>query len=303
MKRLLVCGILVSLATMTWADDIPVGTRVYQTYDSEQNTTTRTSADYWFKNDNPVANDKRGTMNQNFGMSYAKTFYTNPSAQYWANSVSLLANYWKEDNAVFGTLGVGVLNSKAYLTGDMTAMRFLNKNFAASVGVYGDVVDSVAGLQNGITFTGVTTGLDAYNDFGGLVGSVRQSYYSNSNIQSGWFAKSYVNVADGINVYVSTKQYHNSNPYNGYYYSPNNYARYNLGVGFRKLFDNFTLAGFVEGGQANADSVWSNAGAWRVAIDSLPVRNWTIGAAGGSDINASNNYMYHYLDLHARYTF
>ena len=247
---------------------------------------------------------------QDWGISVNKTNYTTDTgARYSGQGITALANYHTDNFSLVGELGVGQLNNisnKNFLLGDMTATYRVNRNFSVYAGLNGDAVASDAALAVGATYTGVSLGAELFKEgLGGITGGVYQQWYSNSNVQQGFFAKVYAETPiDGVNVYVSTKQYTNSLPDNGLFYSPASYARYNIGVGYRlALNEEWTLSGHADIGQAVANGVTSNVSSYRVAVDKTLVKNMSAGIAIGSDINPGNNYRYNYVMANFRYTF
>lgn len=247
---------------------------------------------------------------QDWGISVNKTRYvTDAGTTYNGQGLTALANYHTNNFSLVGELGVGQLNNRSnknFLLGDMTATYKINRNFSVYAGVYGDAVASDAGLAAGATFTGVSLGAELSKEgLGGISAGVYQQTYSNDNIQQGFMAKVYADTPiSGVNVYASTKQYTNSLPYNGLFYSPPSYARYNIGIGYRlALNEEWTLSGHADIGKALADGTWSNVNSYRVAIDKTLVKNMSAGVAIGSDINPSNNYRYNYVQANFRYTF
>ena len=247
---------------------------------------------------------------RDWGISVNKTDYTtNTGKRYGGQGITALANYYNGKFSLVGELGVGQLNNhsnKNFLLGDVTATYRVSRNFSVFAGLNGDAVASDAALAVGATYTGVSLGAELSKDgLGGITGGVYQQWYSNSNVQQGFFAKVYAEtLIEGVNVYVSTKQYTNSLPYNGLFYSPASYARYNIGVGYRLApNEEWTLSGHADIGQAVAAGATSNVSSYRIAIDKTLVKNMSAGIAIGSDINPSNNYRYNYVMANFRYTF
>lgn len=295
MKRLLAVLLLVASSAYAGEQFKSLGGELTYARDTEGNSMVREDVNVWA---NTSKEDKQ------VGVRLTASQYSNAVRSHNATSVSVITDYKINDYRLTGNLGIGSLSSKVYLYGDMNASKKVNENLDVFAGVVGDVVDSVQGLANGVTYTGAYAGVDWYNDRGGATATVRQMQYSNSNTQSGWTGKAYLNVVDGVNVYVSTRQYHNSNPYNGFYYSPEDYARYNLGVGFRKRIADFVVAGFVETGRINADSTWSNAAAARLAVETPKKANGPIyGFAVGTDLSNASGYRYDYARVYLRYDF
>ena len=247
---------------------------------------------------------------RDWGISVNKTNYTTDTGtRYSGQGITALANYHYDRFSLIGELGVGQLDNlsnKNFLLGDITAAYRVNGNFSVFAGLNGDLVASGAALAAGTTYTGISLGAELSKaGLGGITGGVYQQWYSNSNVQQGFFAKIYAETPiEGVNVYVSTKQYTNSLPNNGLFYSPASYARYNIGVGYRlALNEEWTLSGHADIGQAVATGTTSNVSSYRVAVDKTLVKNMSAGIAIGSDINPGNNYRYNYIMASFRYTF
>ena len=241
---------------------------------------------------------------QDFGVGIAETRYQNPTATYTGQEAQFLANYNDGEYALKGGLGVGTLNNRNYLVGDMTGMKFVNKNLLLSAGISGDVVNSVNGLQQGITSKTVTLGIDTYNDVGGISLSGYQTYYSDSNKQTGGVVMPYINTPiEGVYVFVKEKYYATQNPYDPNYYSPEHYSRSTVGTGWRKAIGENVYSGFADYGTSNADGYHSPAWAARFAVDHIENKALTYGVAVGTDTSAAGNYRYVYADIHAKYQF
>jgi len=204
-------------------------------------------------------------------------------------------------NTLTGVAGVGQVHNAAYLYSDLTLTHPYDAEVSTSVGVVGDVVDSIAGLNTNITYTGVVAGVDWSKPWGGVVGSTRYTQYTNSNDQIGWTAKAYVDVVGGLNVYARTKQYHNTNPNNGGFYSPDLYQLYMVGAGFRQRIDGYRVTGCVEVGTRTADREQADATGWRIVVDKKLDQHWNITGTIGRDVDGS--YYYQYANVNIAYLF
>jgi hypothetical protein len=256
----------------------------------------------------PIAQVDRITLidprRQDFGVGLAQTVYSNPGATYLGQELQFLANYNDGNYALKGGLGIGVLSGKNYLVGDMTAMKFVNANSLISFGVYGDVVNSVLGLQQGVTQQGWNIGGDLYNDYGGLSLSGTQSYFTQGNTQTGGTAKIYAMTAyEGVHIYIKDRYYINSQADTPLFYSPQYYQRLTTGLGWRKVVGENIYSGWADAGQANAAGTKIFAGSGRFALDHVENKAITYGVALGTDISAASNYQYYYVDAHFKYTF
>lgn len=239
-------------------------------------------------------------LGDDLGIRYTSVNYDTPIFDTVAGTLTAILNKKLGRGKVFGELGVGSHDGDTYFVGDATYSYNVNENLDVYGGVYGDLVDSVEGVQRGVTLRGWNAGIDYYTDHYGVVFSLRESYYSNGNTQPGWLAKAYVNVYPGINVYVSTRQWTNSDPGNEDFYSPADYERYNVGLGFRQRLGNVLLSGYLETGKIYEDDVSGGGDAWRVSISSLPEqpRHWSVSYT--QDVSEGSNYEYDMLLLEFR---
>lgn len=237
-----------------------------------------------------------------FGVSYAHTRYKNPTGSHRANAISLMANVHRDDHALVGQLGVGTHASHNYFFGDMSGYYFINRSFAWTAGINGDIVDSPQGLIKDISSHGAQFGFDYDKNLGGLSAAIKQSWFSDSNLRTGWIGKAYVNVSDGINLYVNTDQYHDKMT-SPDYYSPDNYARYSLGLGFHKQATNHVLSGNADAGRANSDGTWSPVYSWKLLLATPLNKTWSTKFTIGSAVANSSNYRYSYANAAVEFSF
>lgn len=199
-----------------------------------------------------------------------------------------------------GELGLGSLGGNMYFVGDASITKVLNKNVSIFGGVSGDVVDSAKAIEQDITYTGWNSGVEFSNDLLGVVAVARKSYYTDNNEMTGWMSKAYIMPLDGISLYVSTKQNRNSNP-TGDYYSPKDYERYNIGIGFRRRFEEVTLGGFAETGNTSTNGDRGNGNAWRFYINSTRTTPWEWSFSIAEDLSDSSNYKYRMIQASIRF--
>lgn len=303
MKKLL-SALLIALVGSTYADQsVMLGGNVFQSIDSDKNATTRVTVERWFDNNHEYVPRK---IPQDFGISYSQVMYRNSNSYHWAELVSVLADYRYKDYSVFGRAGIGTMStSKPYFAGDITASKVVNKDVTVYASVFGDVVDSDAGLKNGITYTGYNVSTDLYNRYGGVSLGAAQTFYSNGNIRNSGNVKLYADVVDGVNVYVRKNMYHNTQPYNAFFWSPDRYQRYLFGVGWRQRIPatNLIVSGWVDTGTQTVDNVRSPAHTARLTINQIPNKHGSWGVTFVSDLNQGSNYHYNSIDVHYRHEF
>lgn len=283
-----------------------IGNNFLYSFDTEGNQIIQETISGWFHTQEKDVK----ILQQDFGIGYTYSRYLNKDDEFEYNyngsSISLLSNFKYKDFSMIGTAGIAQLNTwdSPYFLGDMNFNYQVNKNTVLSFGAYGDVVDSTNAMQEEIVFTGYALGIDYSNQVGGIAANVGQMFFSDDNIRSIANLKIYKDVMDGLNVYVKTKQYSNTIPNNGVYWSPDMYSRYGLGIGFRQRYGDLIFSGFVEGGASYANEEWLPANAWRLNVDnSRRKSNWVANIAIGSDISGSDNYKWFYINANIKYNF
>lgn len=239
-------------------------------------------------------------LRDELGIRYTSVKYDTPVFDTVAGTLTAILNKKLGRSKIFGELGAGNHDGKTYFVGDATYSYNVNENLDVYAGVYGDLVDSVEGVQRGVTVRGWNAGVDYYTDHYGAVLSVRESYYSNGNTQPGWLAKAYVNILPGLNAYVSTKQWTNSDPGNGDFYSPEDYERYNVGLGFRRRIGDLVISGYVETGRIYEDGISGRGNAWRVSVSNAPERPTQWSLSYTQDVSEGSNYEYDMVLLEFR---
>lgn len=298
--------LLLLLSFNVFADDIAIGNNFLYSFDTEGNQIIQDTVSGWFHTQQK--DDKM--LSQDFGVGYTYSWYLNKAEEqeyhYNGSAISLLSNFKYKDFSMVGSAGIAQLNvwNSHYFVGDMNFNYQYNKNSVFSFGVYGDVVDSTNAMQEEIVFTGYALSFDYYNDYGGIAGNVGQMFYSDNNVRNNGNLKIYADIMDGLNAYLKTKQYSNSNANNGMYWSPELYSRYGLGIGFRQRYAELIFSGFLEGGVSHANEEWLPATAWRLNIENVKrTSNWIANVAIGSDISGDDNYKWFYINANLRYNF
>lgn len=226
------------------------------------------------------------------GVRYGKVNVQMPSLHEEGNNVTAVIRKIEHKYTVTGDLGIGSVGGKEFFVGDATAAYNFRDGLSVYGGVYGDLVDSEEGIMRGITYTGWNLGVDMYTKYYGATTQVQQTYYSNNNKLQGVFAKFYVTPLDGVSVYVSTRQKTNSKQDLGAFYSPEEYERYNVGLGFRRRLGPVLVSGFAETGKIESDFEDGRGNAWRLSAQSYGLERLTWQLAISEDISDSTNYKY-----------
>lgn len=222
----------------------------------------KVGAEYFHSDDNDDITMQKSSVyafvNSMFGIGYSDIQYDAPGYSADGRNMLLKVNYEKSTYNVMGDVGVGKAENKTFFVGDLTYTYNVNNNLSLYTGLSGDMVDSAAAIQKGITQYMVFAGIDAHTDKYGLILSGRQSSFSNDNTQEGWVGKLYYTPFEWALLYTSTKRYTNSKPFNGDFYSPDKYERNNIGLTLRNGYEWGSISGTIERntvGDGNAFSV------------------------------------------------
>lgn len=261
----------------------------------------RVQYDAWYSTDSDAATVFRNMVyympTEGVGFGYINTNYdVNSSSN--ASALAAVLDVEIIGAKVNGYAGVGQHNSGVYLLGDVGATYTLTKQVDIIGGVYADLVDSERGLDQATTYIGAYGGVDYHADPYGAVALVYQNDYSNNNTQLGVRTKVYYSFIPGWHAYVKTKDYTNSNPWNGHFYSPDVYERRSVGVGWRLRNSDWLYTGWVEAGTLNGGTAQRG----RFAVEYKADTQWTYKAAYLRDMD-SFGYTYNLLSFSAVYKF
>lgn len=191
------------------------------------------------------------------------------SAPGWsANGKTLSGAYQSRSNdaSLSARLGVDETQSASTAVGMFDYMRKVTRDTALGVSVERDVVDSINSINNHIRYTAGAVVLDhAFSQRANVGVSAGNLWYSDGNqrrqLRTRW---NYEIVPDsGLNAYVKTRNFRNTQPYNGYYFAPETADEYSAGLSWRTaLSDSVVL------------HVQGDAG--RQFIDKAPKGLWTV---------------------------
>ena len=162
---------------------------------------------------------------------------------------------------------LGVMDTHGYTTavGTLDYMRHITADTGIGVSAERDVVDSIVGLERGLTYTSLVLVLDHQFtprfSMGAVAGAL---WFSDNNtrplLRTRW---NYELIANsGLNAYIKTRTYSDSNPYLGDYYSPRWLNEYSGGLSWRTAINDKVLF-FVsaDAGRQNtsdgANNIWS----------------------------------------------
>jgi hypothetical protein len=201
-----------------------------------------------------------------WGLKAGAMRFTGPDG--WnADGQRLVATYRHESEGVQLDANAGVvkLGSHDRAVGALDVMRKVASASSLGLSVERNLVDSVRGIDAGLVFTSLALVADhAFNErFNvGLAGG--STWFSNDNrrpfLRTRWNASLYEPV--GLNAYLKTRSYRNSNPYRAEYFSPERLNEVSLGLSTRlAVAGRAVLSAALDSGQqhteAGREAIWS----------------------------------------------
>lgn len=190
------------------------------------------------------------------------------SAPEWsASGTSLLGTYKEvsEHRQVDVNVGIASIAQHDYLVGSVDYLQFVQPGSSWGVSLERDAVDSQRGLQQGLSYTAMALVADhAFTDRLGVGLSGGVTAFSNDNqrlqLRTRW---SYaLDERYGLNAFLKTRSYRNSNPYRPEYFSPNRLHEAALGLSVRMaVADQVVFNASLDAGQqwidGSAQAIWS----------------------------------------------
>jgi hypothetical protein len=278
------------LCNMAFADSL--GTNVYYSNDTDGNTVEKYSFTAW----------KDVKSKRDIGVGFTRLKYSNNDYSETGQGVRALFDSRHSNIWVLGHAGVSEVSDKKYFDGDVSALYFVKPGVIASGGVFGDIVDSPGGIQNGVTVKGLYFGVEAYNKVGGLTATARQSFYSvNNDTRTGYNLKAYVNVLiEGVSAYLDHSSFEHSDPNNPLYWSPEKFTRNNVGLNYRVLVNDYGIGVRGDVGQINTIGDRQSVSSFNVFIETPRYNSWYGMIRAGQDLNAFN-YRFRFITIDLRF--
>lgn len=236
------------------------------------------------------------------------------SAPGWSvNGSSLAVTYKKEDKVVRteASLGVQHLAGRDRASGMLDYMRVLTPSTSLGVSLERDAVNSIRGLLNGVQFTSAALVADhAFTDRFNVGLSVGSTEFSNDNrrptVRSRWNYS--LDERYGLNAFVKTRNYWNSNPYRAEYFSPDRLSEASAGLSARFVVaDSAVFSASVSAGQQRIDG--ASEPIWSAQVGLASKRGSALGwAVGVEATNAASLFTtqagsYRYVNAFARVRF
>ncbi|RQH02160.1 hypothetical protein [Paraburkholderia dinghuensis] len=254
--------------------------------DSDHFREGRTNAGYLFSN--------------GWGLGASFAYYDAPD---WSGAYGrgLFGQYHSHEVAqsIDARLGVNDTDGHTTATGALDYMHRVTQSTSLGLSAERDVVDSVAGIEKGLTYNSLMLVLDHQFTPRFTVGAVAGAmWFSDNNTRSMLRTRwSYDLLPNsGVSAYIKTRTYYDSNPDQGNYYSPQWLNEYSGGLSWRTALSNKVVF-FVSGdlGHQNTDSggnnIWgariglqnhrSQKVQWQIAVETT--NNHTGGFSSGGD--------------------
>ncbi|MCX4145192.1 MULTISPECIES: hypothetical protein [Paraburkholderia] len=259
------------------------------------------TGDALFSNDSDHFNEERANIGYLFpngwGLGASVTHYNAPDWSVYGRG--LYGQYRQHDAQQIVDAQLGVMDTGGYATptGMLDYMRHISGDTSLGVSAERNVVDSISGIEQGLTYNSLMLVLDHQFTPRFTVGAVAGAmWFSDHNtrpmLRTRW---NYELVANsGLNSYIKTRNYYDSNPNRGDYYSPRWLAEYSGGLSWRAaLSDKAAFFVSADLGRQNTENggvnIWgariglqnhrSRTMQWQVAVETT--NNHTAGFAGG----------------------
>ena len=262
------------------------------------------TARWLFSNDTDNFSSERVALgylwSNGWGLEARASHFSSPG---WSADGQTLSGVYRshtEDTQIDARLGLDQTRHSSSMAGMLDAMHRLTPDTSAGVSLERDVVDSVVSIDNHIRYTAAAAVLDhAFTDRANVGASLGNIWYSDGNqrrlLRTRW---NYEVVKDsGLNAYVKTRHFWDTDPYNGYYFAPDRVQEYSVGMSWRTaLTDSVVLVAQGDGGRQFIDG--EGQGLWyaQIGLESRPRApvQWRVAfevrndAGSARDPNATN---------------
>jgi hypothetical protein len=230
--------------------------------------------DMVYSNDSDHFQEERGSLGYLFangwGLAASLTHYGAPDWSATGRGGYAVYRQHSAQQTVDALLGVMDTDGHTTGTGTVDYMRKITASTGLGVSVERDVVDSIQGIEQGLTYNSLALVLDHQFTPRFNVGAVAGAlWFSDNNtrpiLRTRWNFELVAN--SGLNLYVKTRTYSDSNPYQGNYYSPRWLNEYSGGLSWRTAISNKVVF-FVsaDAGRQNTSDATSNIWSARAGL-------------------------------------
>lgn len=245
------------------------------------------------------------TADNGFGAALGTMHYSAPG---WSAQGTLLAATYKEsgrERQIDASLGAARIDGHDYAVGGLEYLHTWASGNALGLSFERNIVGSQGGVEDGIVYNALALVGDyvlspAFN-VGAAAGG---TYFSDGNqrpfLRTRWNYS--LNEDYGLNTYLKTRSYRNSDPYRPQYYSPPSLNEVSLGLSARwRAGEHVVLSAWADGGMqyasGDSDPIWS-AFLGLASPRNAPIR-WNLGllATNTASLFTSQSGAYNYVSL------
>ncbi len=231
----------------------------------------------------------------------------------WSANGKSLAGTYQQANAqrqLAATLGLSSVASHNFVVGSLDYLQQVQEGTSWGVSLERDAVNSQLGLQQGLLYTALAlVGDHAFTDRFGVGIAAGTSLFSNHNqrpiLRTRWTYS--IDEQYGLNGFLKTRSYQNSNPYRPQYFSPKRLHEASLGLSVRvTVADGIVLNASVDAGRQWADGsaqpIWGAV--FGLASPRASKVQWKLGVevTTSAPVVASKDVAYRYATAAARVT-
>lgn len=270
MKKFILSLILMLIATTSVADNTE--TNLYYSNDKDNTTITKY--------------DTRYNMDNGYGFGIGRNVYDTQGQRVSYNKfiISSTGLYHNIDAEIYdnGDVG-GTVN--VIIPNNFTHMEF---------GVEREMIDSEKGISEELFSNVYYYSIDFYSEKydAGVALVPSYTHFDDGGNRKQLRTKVYKGIGEtGVHVYVRSRNYWNSDPYNGVFFSPEEYAQYLAGVGFRRVIGEHTvIRGHVDVGKQYVDGYSEPSHSWKIGVRTTVNDNIGIEGSFARDKHTPNYY-------------
>lgn len=238
-----------------------------------------------------------------FGIKAGNLHYDAPG---WRESGTLLAATYRRHDAALrldASLGAAEIGGHTHAVGAADALWSLARGRAWGLSLERSFVNSVAGIERGIVYNSLALVADhAFGERFNVGLAAGTTRFSNDNrrdlLRMRWNLE--LNPGWGLNAYLKTRSYRNSEPYRPEYFSPRRLNEVSAGLSSRVALSTHAVLGVgADAGSQHTESgtqrIWSYA--LRLSAPRTAALQWAVAieastAAGVAQANAASAYRY-----------
>lgn len=270
MKNFIIYFILMLISTMAIADTIE--TNLYYSNDTDNTSITKYDTRYNMDNGYGFGIGKNVYDSEGQRVSYDKFIITNKGLYH-----NIEAEIF-DSGEIAGNVNVTIPNN-------FTHMEF---------GIEREMIDSNHGINDELFNNVYYYSIDFYSEHydTGIALVPSYTHFDEGGNRKQLRTKIYKGIGEtGVHVYVRSRNYWNSDPYNGIFFSPEEYSQYLAGFGFRRVIGEHTVvSGHVDVGRQYVDGYSEPSHSWKLGIRTTINDNIGIEGSFARDKHTPNYY-------------